>query len=161
MNIKNKLEIFREAIARRFKKDHVCTCHRYDDIDNNDSNYDEDTGLEFVWGVKSISDYYHDYACSGSLNDIDIVFDRNNETYYLNLLTDRVFEKDKKDEVKFLKRVLEEFTDFMKDHDYDTEQKLPFAFNHIGTVMDFTSDNLPELYTKFKVFVSGFVAVYG
>lgn len=165
MSIKNKIIELKEKIINRFEnRKHIChfsDCH-CDDIRADNDNYGSiNNDIEFIWGVKSVSDYMHDYACLGSLNDIDIIYSKESETYYLNLLTHRVFERDKKDEVRFLKRVLAEFTDFMKDEDYNTNYVLPFAFNDINTIMDFSADNIGELYAKFKLFVTGFVAMYG
>ena len=161
MQIKKTFADIKRKIADRFKKN-TCSCEEcHCDDTKYDDMYDYETGLEFIWGVKSVSDYDHEYACVGSRNDIEITYDNNSETYYLDILTDRAFDRDKKDEVKFLKRMLDEFTDYMKSNDYDINRKLPFAFNHISIAMDFSSDSIEELYTKFRIFVAGFTAVYG
>ena len=158
MNIKDRILNIKNKLANKFSKK-TDTVVEYDGCV--DDFYDSEFGRDFIWGVKSVSDYNHDYACLHSKNDIEIVYDKASETYYLDILTDRAFERDKKDECKFLKRVLDDFTDYMHDHDYDTNQKLQFAFNYLNTVMDFSADNIPELYTKFRIFVAGFIAVYG
>ena len=164
MNIKNKIIELKEKISTSFeKRKHDCTCsecHCDDHFDYDNIGF-VDGDIEFIWGVKSVSDYTHEYACLGSMNDIDIIYDKESKLFHLNLLTHRVFEKDKKDEVRFLKRVLSEFTDYMKAEEYDTEYRIPFAFNHINDIVTFSGEDLAELYAKFKLFVTGFVAMYG
>ena len=120
-----------------------------------------DAEIDFVWGVKSVSDYSNDMASPFTLNDIAIYFDNNTSEYVLFVETGRCFEKDKKDECRFLKRILNEFTVWMNVEGYDTTKKFEFAFVSTENLMAFSDVSIERLYSRFKVFVKGFLAVYG
>ncbi len=120
-----------------------------------------DAQIDFVWGVKSVSDYSEDTASAFTINDIAVYFDNNTNEYALFIETARCFENDKKDECRFLKRILREFTEWMEDEGYDTNKKYDFAFVATENLMKFVDTSIERIYARFKIFVAGFLSIYG
>lgn len=116
-------------------------------------------GIRFVWGVKSGDDLSQSEANLYTMNDIDICYDTQKEVYYLGVETIYSFMNGRKGQVEYYNKLLNEFTKFMEDNEYDisiqdSEYIIdPFVVQEAKTIT--------ELYVMFRIFVKGFESVYG
>ena len=140
-------------------KDWVCSRYmkrKYPDWEDNEYNCGE---IKFIWGIKS-----YDWLVSGpatiyTMNDIDITYDRKTGLYLLGVETAYLFNEGKTGEVKYLDDLLNEFTKFMNESGYNTNE--PYTFFMCDPRADCRAKTIPELYTQFRIFVEGYKAVYG
>jgi len=119
--------------------------------------------LKFIWGIISWDDLNGKDANLHTMNDIDIIYDRDTKLYMLGIETAWVFdgneEEIKKGECRYLRQLLDAFTKFMDDNgylkDYDTclYMRRPY--------LNDSAESIGELYFNFKVFVEGYCKVYG
>ena len=114
--------------------------------------------FEFVWGIKGADGISGEEASFYTLNDIDINYDRESKNYLLGVETAYAFE-DKKEECKYLNRLLEHFTEFMEGKGYDKNHLFDLWMGEPASKT--IAKSIPELYTSFRIFVTGFNALYG
>ena len=117
-----------------------------------------DDQLEFIWGIKSADDISGTEAGLYTLNDIDISYDKESKNYVLGIETAYVFEN-KREECKYLNRLLEYFTAFMEGKGYDKNYLFDFWMGEPTSKT--VAKSIPELYTSFRLFVAGYNALYG
>lgn len=140
-NIKEKI------YANKMKK-------KWSDWEDNDFNCGD---LKFIWGITSWDDLSSSSANLYTMNDIDIVYDREKDVYMLGIETAYLFDN-KHREAEYLERLLKAFTRFMIDNNYSTTDNY-FLFMGQPTI-HCTAKTIPELYTQFRIFVEGYKAVY-
>ena len=112
---------------------------------------------KFIWGVKSNIDMCGEPACLHTMNDIDLIYSREKKRYILGIETAIWFDN-KDDEIAHLTFLLEEFTQYMKSNNLPTNE--PYRFWMSQPYLLFEGETIPELYTNFKIFVSGYKSVY-
>ena len=127
---------------------------KYDDYVDDEYNLGE---LKFIWGVTSWDNIIGGSANFYTMNDIDVYYNRDTEKYMLSIETAYHF-RDKATEVLYLEDLLKEFTEFMQQNDYNTNEEYLFDFNQLQIT---EANSIPELYTNFRVFVEGYKALYG
>ena len=136
--------------------------------DNYDMEYDaseyedkidpyEDETMKFIWGVKSWDDMTDADACLYTLNDIDIIYDKENKVYMLGIETAYMF-KSHESECKYLLGCLKAFTKYMDDNGLNKNEPYKLFMSNPCTSM--TAETIEELYTNFKIFVNGFCSLY-
>ena len=130
--------------------------HKYPDWEDNEFNCDN---LKFIWAVKSRDDIVDVAASMWTMNDIEIDYDRDTQEYILSIETIYHFNNSEQGEAAYLDKLLSAFTDFMIQNDYDINE--PYDFYCANVIDMWRADNIPELYTQFRVFVEGYKAVYG
>lgn len=113
--------------------------------------------LDFIWGVTSWDNLAGTTANFYTMNDIDIIYNRDTKKYYLGIETAYHF-RDKYVEVKYLESLLNEFTKFMIQNDYKIDEAYPFGFSQLKIT---EANSISELYTNFRLFVEGYKALYG
>lgn len=141
---------FKDWVCSRYMK------HKYPDWEDNEYNCGE---IKFIWGIKSYDCLVSGPANIYTMNDIDITYSRKTGLYSLGVETDYLFDEGKTGEVKYLDELLNEFTKFMNESGYNTNE--PYTFLMCDPRTDCHSETIPELYTQFKIFVEGYKAVYG
>lgn len=109
--------------------------------------------MEFIWGVKSWDDLTGADACLYTMNDIDIIYDKNKGAYMLGVETAYLF-KTYDDECKYLQNCLKAFTKYMDDNGLRKNEPYRLWMSNPCTSME--AETIEELYTNFKVFVDGF-----
>lgn len=114
--------------------------------------------IEFIWGVKSNDDLSGVAPNLYTMNDIDITYCHSTGLYSFGVETAYRFEFGKIGESKYLERLLNEFTKFMVENNYNTED--PYLFCMQQPVIHNFAESIPELYTNFRIFVEGYKAVY-
>ena len=105
---------------------------------------------EFIWGITMNSEAKT--ANLFSMNDIDIIYDKDQEKYFLGIETLYQFDSLEKEQL-YIKYLFNGMTDFMKKNDYDTEVKTSIGYS-IATGFD----NIEELYASFRNHANGYFA---
>lgn len=113
---------------------------------------------DFIWGIKSLDCFTSSEANLFTMNDIDIIFNKEEKLYYLSIETAYMF-RDQKAECKYLRDLLDAFTLFMKEKGYNTEE--PYFFWMSSPFPEMKAESIPELYTNFRIVVEGYNALYG
>lgn len=113
---------------------------------------------EFIWGIKSGDDLSSSEANLFTMNDIDIIFDKEEKIYYLSVETAYLFDN-KKAECGYLNKLLDRFTAFTKEKECDAEE--PYSFWMSPVSLEMKAESIPTLYTNFRIFVEGYNALYG
>lgn len=128
---------------------------RYPDYEDNEYNCDE---MKFIWGIKSWDDMMPGDATFFTMNDLDIVYDREREEYLLGLETIYLFAKGNKSEIRYLEGLLDKFTEFAEDNGYiSAEDK--HCLRCIESNEPWRAKTISELYIRFKIFVYGYKSV--
>ena len=141
---------FKDWVFSRYMK------HKYSDWEDNEYNCGD---IKFIWGIKSYDCLVSGPANICTMNDIDITYSRKTGLYSLGLETAYLFEEGKIGEVKYLDNLLNEFTKFMNENGYNTNE--PYTFFLCSPIVEYFAKTIPELYTQFRIFVEGYRAVYG
>ena len=115
--------------------------------------------LKFIWGIKSWDDLTSKDANLYSMNDLDIVYDREKKEYMLGIETIYTFD-DKEDEIKYLEGLLDKFTEYVRENKYITNQD-KMCLTYIESSEPWRAKTISELYIRFKIFVNGFKSVFG
>lgn len=116
--------------------------------------------LKFIWGVKSWDDLSGAGACMHTMNDIDIMYDRDEKRYLLGIETAYMFNGNRKEgECKYLRRLLNAFTVFMDNNNYSKNFDYCLFMSNPDLIM--SAESIEELYVKFKIFVEGYCSNYG
>ena len=126
-----------------------------EDFEDYEDDYDpyENEMIKFIWGVKSWDDLSGADACLGTMNDIDIIYDKNRKVYMLGVETAYLF-KTYGDECQYLRDCLKAFTKYMDDNGLSKNEPYRFWMSNPCTSME--AESIEELYTNFKIFVDGF-----
>lgn len=147
------------------KIDNKSNCSNfYDTCDENDeceddyidsciSEYESET-MKFIWGVKSWDDLCNSDACLYTMNDIELVYLKDEDKYILGLETIFGFESEE-DKLAYLNSCLDAFTEFMAENGYNTEVK-PHWYDVFTGGMSEHFDSIEECYGMFKLLVNGY-----
>ncbi len=129
---------------------------KYPDWEDNDYNCGD---LKFIWGIKSGDDLSSVPANFYTMNDIDITYSRKTGLYSLGIETAYMFENSKQGEAEYLNDLLQKFTQFMLDNNYDIDEP-HMLWMSMPVINDF-AESISDLYTQFRIFVEGYKVVYG
>lgn len=124
-----------------------------DYIDSFINEYESET-MKFIWGVKSWDDLCNCDACLYTMNDIDLIYLKDENKYILGIETIFGFDKEEH-KLSYLKGCLDAFTKFMVDNGYDTEVK-PQWWDVFMSGMNTHFDSIEECYGMFKFLVNGY-----
>lgn len=129
------------------------TINYYDDF-NKDCT--ENSDIKFIWGVKSYDDLSHSDANLLTMNDIDLIYDKRKNLYYLSIETAYSFNSiDAQKE--YLNHLLSLFTTWMCKNNYDICAKPMFReiFSDYKTLQH-GFKTIEEAYSMFEFLVNGF-----
>jgi len=119
--------------------------------------------LKFIWGIKSWDDLTGKDASLHTMNDIDIIYDRDTKLYMLGIETAWIFdgnaEEIKKGECRYLRQLLDAFAKFMDDNEYLKDYGTYLYMRR--PYLNDSAESIGELYFNFKVFVKGYCKVCG
>ena len=116
----------------------------------------EDDDIKFIWGVVSWDDLSGKDANFYTMNDIDIIYDKKKEVYYVEIETAYVFDT-YEGECNYLKGLLKAFTRYMDENGLN-ESVIP-SFCMSNPIIDNSAKTIEELYRNFKMFVIGYCEV--
>ena len=83
--------------------------------------------MKFIWGLKSYDDLSSCDANLETMNDIDLIYLKDEKKYVLGVETEYMFNS-KEAEKEYFKALLDEFTKWMKEQGYDTNSTLRIYF---------------------------------
>ena len=91
----------------------------------NDYNEDftENSSMKFIWGLKSYDDLSSCDANLETMNDIDLIYLKNEKKYILGVETAYMFNS-KEAEKEYFKTLLDKFTKWMEEQGYNTNSTL-------------------------------------
>lgn len=118
----------------------------------------EDDNYKFIWGIKAYDDLSMLGANLYTMNDIDIVYDKEIQSYILTVETAYDFEG-KEAECDYLRYCLKNFTKYMDDNGLEKNKEYMLFMSDCCT--NVTADTIEELYMNFKIFVDGFCKAKG
>lgn len=126
------------------------------DGDEYEDDFDpyESKNMKFIWGEKSWDDLCDSDACLYTMNDIDLIYLKDEKKYLLSLETIFMFEKEEH-KLSYLKECLDAFTKFMVENGYNTEVK-PHWWDVFMSGMNTHFDSIEECYGMFKLLVNGY-----
>lgn len=119
----------------------------------------ETTKLKFIWGLKSWVDITPSANANlYSMNDIDLIYLKDEQKYILGLETFISFDNGYDGEKKYLKELLRRFTDWMIKNNYTTDKHLGLyeVFSCRCDIYDNHFDSIEDVYATFKLFVEGY-----
>jgi hypothetical protein len=119
----------------------------------------ETTKLKFIWGLKSWCDITPSTKANlYSMNDIDLIYLKDEQKYILGLETFISFDSGYDDEKKYLKELLRRFTDWMIENNYSIDKHLGLyqVFSCRCDVYDNHFDSIEDAYATFKLLVEGY-----
>lgn len=123
----------------------------------NKYGYCENEHIKLIFGVMSGDELCRqDGVNLYTMNDLDVIYNKDRKKYNVSVEAIYMF-KSKLGEVKYLNRLLSEFTNYMLDNNLDINYKLGFQDIFYGNIsINCESDTLEECYARFKFIVDSF-----
>lgn len=91
--------------------------------DGYNEDFTENSSMKFIWGLKSYDDLSSCDANLETMNDIDLIYLKDEKKYILGVETAYMFNS-KEAEKEYFKVLLDKFTEWMKEQGYDTNSTL-------------------------------------
>ena len=128
----------------------------YDDF-NEDGT--ENSTMKHIWGLKSYDDLLSAPCGLMTMNDIDVIYLKNENKYIVSIETIYMFE-DIHGQYRYMEYLLDKFTEFMTENNYDTTKEFGLyeVFTN-GVNINKHFDSIEECYAAFKMFVNGFCSM--
>lgn len=124
------------------------------ECDNDFDPYCESENMKFIWGIKSWDDLTDVDACLHTMNDIELIYLKDEKKYILGIETIFEFEKEE-DKFSYLESCLEAFTKFMVENGYNTDVK-PHWWDVFGKGINEHFNSIEECYGMFKMLVNSY-----
>lgn len=117
----------------------------------------ENEVIKFIWGIKANDDLSDSDANLYTLNDIDLIYLKDENKYVLSVETIYYFDEEKY-KLKYLIKCLDAFTRFMNENGYDINKK-PFWMDVFSFNIDSKFDSIEDCYAMFKMLVNGYCSL--
>lgn len=119
----------------------------------------ETTTLKHIWGIKSYDDLSKNDCCLYTMNDFDLTYHKDTDDYSMGIETVCFFEKEDGDK-KYIMNILEQFTKWMNENGYSTNNKLNLfeVFTESNSINTHFK-TIEECYTYFKLLVNGYCSL--
>lgn len=118
--------------------------------------YLETDDFKFIWGLKSWDDLSSSDANMFTMNDIDIIYDKQKKKYILGFETAFNF-KNYEAGYEYLKGCLKAFTQYMDNNGLNKNKPYHYCLSMSNSGVDMiTADTIEDLYTNFRILVNGF-----
>jgi len=128
----------------------------------------ENEKFRFIWGVTSYDELTSDHANLYTMNDIDVIFDKEKKEYFLGI--EEIYTFNPPSEViNYLERLLKSFHDWMlnkySEKELNNIQDCSiwegyYPSSVIENIIPLTAKNLLDLYYKFFFFVKSYNAIW-
>ena len=102
------------------KHEEKITKEYYDDYNE---DFTENSSMKFIWGLKSYDDLSSCDANLETMNDIDLIYLKDENKYILGVETIYMFNS-KESEKEYFKTLLDKFTKWMEEQGYNTNSTL-------------------------------------
>jgi hypothetical protein len=112
--------------------------------------------LEFIWGIKS-GDCLSPELDLYTLNDFDIIYNKKENKYMFGVETIYQFKDGLSEEKEYLESILNQFTKWMENNNYDTNNYINLWDVFTYRFEDKKFDSIQQLYAYFKLLVTGFI----
>lgn len=132
----------------------------YDDYNE---DFTENSSMKFIWGLKSYDDLSSCDANLETMNDINLIYLKDEKKYILGVETAYVF-KSQEAERGYFRVLLHNFTKWMEEQGYNTNSSL----NPYGDVFEIFSgginintefDTIEDAYKTFKLLVNEYLTL--
>lgn len=132
----------------------------YDDYNE---NFTENSSMKFIWGLKSYDDLSSCDANLETMNDIDLIYLKDEKKYILSVETIYYFNSEQ-DEKYYYKNLLDKFTKWMEKQKYNTNSSLnPYGDSYeiftSGVNINTHFDTIEDAYRTFKLLVNGYLTL--
>ena len=142
------------------KHEEKITEEYYDDYNE---DFTENSSMKFIWGLKSYDDLSSCDANLETMNDIDLIYLKNEKKYILGVETAYMFNS-KETEKEYFKVLLDKFTKWMEEQGYNTNSTLnPYddmceIFTK-GININTHFDTIEDAYRTFKLLVNVYLTL--
>ena len=125
-------------------------------MDDDYINDDESSSLKHIWGIISCDDLSEKDSNLWTMNDIELLYWKKTDDYSVEIETMFSF-GDKNAEKEYVKRLLNAFTNWMKENDYNTDNTLClYGVFTEGYNINSHFPTIEEAYANFKLLANGF-----
>lgn len=131
----------------------------------NDYNEDftENSSMKFIWGLKDYDDLSGCDTNLETMNDIDLIYLKDEKKYILSVETVYMFSSKEK-EKEYFKALLDKFTEWMEEQGYNTNSTLnPYGDRYEiftrGININTEFDTIEDAYRTFKLLVNGYLTL--
>lgn len=123
----------------------------------------ENEEMKFIWGLISCDDFSASKPNLLTMNDIDLIYLKNEKKYILGIETVYYF-NNKQDEKKYLQYLLDSFTNWMINNGYN----MNLTLNPYGDFVELFSegininthfDTIEDAYRTFNILVNGYLTI--
>ena len=119
--------------------------------------------MKFIWGIKSYNDLSSYDANLETMTDIDLIYLKDEKKYILSVETAYMFNS-KELEKEYFKVLLDKFTEWMKEHGYNTNSILsPYGDMYEifsgGININTHFNTIEDTYRTFKLLVNGYLTL--
>ena len=142
------------------KHEEKITEEYYDDYNE---DFTENSSMKFIWGLKSYDDLSSCDANLETMNDIDLIYLKDEKKYILGVETAYMFSS-KEAEKEYFKTLLDKFTKWMEEQGYNTNSTLnPYddmceIFTK-GININTHFDTIEDAYRTFKLLVNVYLTL--
>ena len=132
----------------------------YDDYNE---DFTENSSMKFIWGLKSYDDLSSCDANLETMNDIDLIYLKDEKKYILGVETAYMFNS-KEAEKEYFKVLLDKFTEWMKEQGYNTNSTLNlyedmYEIFSGGININTHFNTIEDAYRTFKLLVNGYLTL--
>lgn len=120
----------------------------FDDTENKD--------FKFIFGIKSYIDLSPSKPCLSTINDFDIIYDKNKKKYIMSIETIHKFKNGVDGEQEYLDNILNKFTQWMLENNYNIEKNVFYEIFTNGNNINTEFDSIETLYATFNCLVKGY-----
>ena len=131
----------------------------------NDYNEDftENSSMKFIWGLKSYDDLSSCDANLETMNDIDLIYLKDEKKYILGVETAYMFNS-KEAEKEYFKTLLDKFTKWMEEQGYNTNSTLNLyddMYNIFSGGININThfNTIEDAYRTFKLLVNEYLTL--
>lgn len=123
------------------------------------ADFTENSEMKHIWGLKAYDDLSSSSCGLMTMNDIDVTYLKDEHKYVLSVETIYMFD-DENDKYNYMKHLLNKFTEFMEQHNYDiTKEFCLYEVFTDGININTKFDSIEDCYAAFKMFVNGFCSL--
>ena len=142
------------------KHEEKITEEYYDDYNE---DFTENSSMKFIWGLKSYDDLSSCDANLETMNDIDLIYLKDENKYILGVETAYMFNS-KEAEKEYFKVLLDKFTKWMKEQGCNTNSTSnPYGYMceifTKGININTKFDTIEDAYRTFKLLVNGYLTL--
>lgn len=120
----------------------------------------ETRDMLFIWGVISYDDLSQSKEANlYTMNDLDIIYHKDEEKYSISVETIYVFSTIKA-KYNYMQSLLDEFTKWMEENNYETD--ITFSLYKVftdGISINTKYNSIEETYAAFKMIVNGYCSL--